>query len=679
MIDLAIPTEKALGFYGNLSKSVIILAFLGRKLMKNLILIPALFLVLAACSNQDDTATQEATVEAASGQVPTYSAEVFFNTTSFGIANAAGHAFSPDGNRVLINSDETGIFNAFAVNVATGNRTQLTNSTASATTGMSYFPNDERILFTADGGGDELNHVWVREVDGTMVDLTPTENTKAAFLGWSADESRFYIATNERDPKTFDLYAYSADGYTRETIFENTDAMQLSSISKDDQYLALTKNRTSADSDVYLVDLNAGGEPVLVTEHEGNIAYGTYGFSAGGKLILATDEASEFSQAWSYDIETAEKKPYVTADWDVTGVSYSNTGRYRVQSVNADAETKITIMDGQTGESVELPDLPAGNVLNVRFSADDSHIAFLLNGDTSPSDLYVVDLGANTAKRLTTALNPAIDQDNLVEATVVRYPSFDGTLIPSILYKPKGASVDNKAPALVLVHGGPGGQTRRGYRAFVQHLVNHGYTVLGANNRGSSGYGKTFFHMDDKAHGEGDLQDIVRGRTYLESLDWVDGDRIGIIGGSYGGFMVAAALAFEPEAFDVGVNIFGVTNWVRTLKSIPPWWESFRESLYDEMGDPATDEERLRRISPLFHASNIVKPMLVVQGENDPRVLPVESDEIVAAVKANGVPVEYILFPGEGHGFRVKANRIKASDAYVKFLDTYLKASNEGN
>ncbi len=288
-----------------------------------------------------------------------------------------------------------------------------------------------------------------------------------------------------------------------------------------------------------------------------------------------------------------------------------------------------------------------------------------------------MDLAAGSAERLTNALNPAIDQANLVEASIVRYPSFDGTLIPSTLYKPKGASAENKVPALVLVHGGPGGQTRRGYRAFVQHLVNHGYAVLGANNRGSSGYGKTFFHMDDKAHGEGDLQDIVMGRTYLESLDWVDGDRVGIIGGSYGGFMVAAALAFEPEAFDVGINIFGVTNWVRTLKSIPPWWESFREALYDEMGDPATDEERHRRISPLFHAKNIVKPMLVVQGANDPRVLQVESDEIVAAVEANGVPVEYILFPDEGHGFRNKSNRITASDAYVAFLDTYLKGSAE--
>ena len=207
----------------------------------------------------------------------------------------------------------------------------------------------------------------------------------------------------------------------------------------------------------------------------------------------------------------------------------------------------------------------------------------------------------------------------------------------------------------------------------VQHLVNHGYAVLGANNRGSSGYGKTFYHLDDRRHGEEDLQDIVYGRKYLESLDWIDGEKVGVIGGSYGGYMVAAALAFEPEAFDVGIDIFGVTNWVRTLESIPPWWESFKESLYDEMGDPATDAERHRRISPLFHAGNIVKPTLVIQGANDPRVLQVESDELVSAIQANEVPVEYVVFPDEGHGFRKKVNQITASNAYVKFLDEYLK------
>ena len=304
-----------------------------------------------------------------------------------------------------------------------------------------------------------------------------------------------------------------------------------------------------------------------------------------------------------------------------------------------------------------------------------------MNGDTRPSDVFVVGLeapeGERPVRRYTDALNPEIDRSHLVEGEVVRYESFDGLEIPSILYKPKEASSANPVPALVLVHGGPGGQTTKGYRAMVQHLVNHGYAVLGANNRGSSGYGKTFFHLDDKRHGEDDLRDIVEGHAYLASLPWVDGERIGIIGGSYGGYMTAAALTFHPEVFDVGVNIFGVTNWVRTLESIPPWWGSFRDALYDEMGDPATDAERHRRISPLFHAGNIVRPMLVVQGANDPRVLQVESDELVAAVRENSVPVDYVLFDDEGHGFRKRSNRIEASEAYLRFLDTHLKGARE--
>ncbi|RMB08640.1 S9 family peptidase [Eilatimonas milleporae] len=638
--------------------------------------------VLAACGQPaqqekqtDETRAGADRLDAAETVVLKYSAQAFYETTSFSASSAWGHAFSPDGSSTLISSDETGVFNAYAVDLASGTRSQLTTSTTSAAFGVSYFPRDGRILYTQDGGGDELNHVYVREADGSVRDLTPGEKVKASFAGWTADGGHFYLATNERDAKAFDLYRYAADGYAREMLFENTDALQISAISRDSRWLALKRPRTSADSDVLLVDMAAdGATPQLITAHEGNIAYGVYGFTPdGAALILSSNERGEWNEAWAYDLTSGEKTPYVSADWDVSFVGFSSTGRYRYVGVNEDAQTIVTITDLETGRDMTMPDLPAGNVQNTRFSPDDGRLTFMLNGDTSPSDLYVMDLPGDAARRLTTALNPAIDQDHLVEATVVRYDSFDGVKIPSILYRPKGASAGNKVPALVLVHGGPGGQTRRGYRAMVQHLVNHGYAVLGANNRGSSGYGKTFYHMDDKRHGEEDLQDIVWGRRYLESLDWVDGDKVGIIGGSYGGFMVAAALAFEPDAFDVGIDIFGVTNWVRTLKSIPPWWESFRESLYDEMGDPATDEERHRRISPLFHAENITKPLLVIQGANDPRVLKVESDEIVEAVSANGVPVEYIVFPDEGHGFRSKANRITASDAYVRFLDTYLK------
>ena len=225
----------------------------------------------------------------------------------------------------------------------------------------------------------------------------------------------------------------------------------------------------------------------------------------------------------------------------------------------------------------------------------------------------------------------------------------------------------------MLVHGGPGGQAQVGYFALTQALVNHGYVVYDINNRGSSGYGKTFFAMDDKKHGEADLGDVVASKQLLIDTGYVEADRIGIIGGSYGGYMVLAALTLRPEAFSVGVDLFGISNWVRTLESVPPWWASFKDALYAEMGDPKTDGERLRRISPLFNASKIKVPLMVLQGANDPRVLQVESDEIVAAAKKNGVPVEYIVFADEGHGFVKKDNEIKGYTAILQFLDAHLR------
>ena len=256
---------------------------------------------------------------------------------------------------------------------------------------------------------------------------------------------------------------------------------------------------------------------------------------------------------------------------------------------------------------------------------------------------------------------------------MVRFKSFDGMVILSIYYKPHVATPQNKVPAIVFVHGGPGGQSTRGYSSLAQFLANHGYAVLAINNRGSSGYGKTFFAADDQKHGREPLWDCIEAKTFLASMGHVDPSKIGIMGGSYGGYMVLAALAFRPESFKVGVDIFGVSNWVRTLESIPPYWESFRLALYQEIGDPAKDLEMLKAASPLFHAKNIVRPLYVVQGANDPRVIKKESDEIVEAVKKNNVPVEYVVFPDEGHGFSKKANSIKAYQSILEFLDKYLK------
>jgi len=643
--------------------------------------------VTAACAQTATTDTAETrtsiapveTVETEPVSVTEYPAALFHETTSYNLGSSSGFVFAPGGDAILASTDVTGIFNAVTLNTE-GNVTPLTASDDRAIYAQSFFPADDRVLVTSDSGGNEIFHVYVREADGTLTDLTPGEETRASFAGWRDDGEVFYVATNERDATTDDLYAYSASDYSREMVFENS-GMSLADISPDGRWLALTKERTSADSDIYLVDLyEETPQPKLITEHVDDIAYGVYDFTADSEtLIYATNEFGEFNQAWTYNLASGERAALIEADWDVSFVFDSPTGRYLVSAINEDAVTNLTIHDNETGEDVSLSGIPDGELGQVRFNADESKIAFGVNTDTSPFNLYLADLETGTATRLTSALPEGIDESDLVTASVVRYPSFDGLEIPGIFYMPQQASADNPVPALVWVHGGPGGQSTKGYSAMIQHLVNHGYAVLAANNRGSSGYGKTFFHMDDRNHGEADLQDIVWARTYLEGVEGIDPDKIGIIGGSYGGFMVAAALAFEPEVFDVGINIFGVTNWVRTLESIPPWWGSFRDALYDEMGDPATDIERLRRISPLFHAENIVKPMLVIQGANDPRVLQVESDELVAAARENGATVEYVLFPDEGHGFQKRENRITASEAFVTFLDTYLMGEVESD
>ena len=624
-------------------------------------------IIVAGCDQRGD-------VE--SDPVVTYSAAEFFKTTSYGLADPDGYAFSTNGQSILMNSDKDCVFNAYSLPVDGGEPVKLTDSDDDAIFAVSWFPNDDRMLYTFDQGGDELDHVFVRNEDGSHRDLTPGDELKAYFNTWNADGNSFYLATTERDQRNFDLYRYQADDYSRELIFENP-GLQMSRVSRDGRWLALSKPRTSADSDLFVVDLASDEkEAVLITEHEGNISYDAMIFTPDGQsLVYSTDEHGEFTQHWTYNLETGATSLLLQAEWDVMYTSFSVTGRYRASGINVDASTEVLVTATETGETVLLPSLPRGDLNSLRFSNDDSQLALIVNSDVSPSDIFLVDFEADTSTRLTNALNPRINRDHLVQSEVVRYKSFDGLEIPAILYKPHGASAENPAPALVWVHGGPGGQSRTGYSATRQHLLNHGYAILAANNRGSSGYGKTFYHIDDKRHGEEDLQDIVYGRKYLESLDWVDAGNIGILGGSYGGYMVAAALAFEPEAFDVGIDIFGVTNWVRTLQNLPPWWEPFKEALYDEMGDPEVDAERHRRISPLFHASNIVKPLLVIQGANDPRVLQVESDELVAAVQANEVPVEYIVFPDEGHGFAKRENRIKASEAYVQFLDEHLGSS----
>ena len=626
-------------------------------------------LVLLACVGACKTTETEAPPKL-------YSIEQFMD-----VKNIYSAGFSPDEKKLLLGSNETGIYNVFELDLSTDERRQLTSSTEESVFAASYFPNDDRIVYTSDKGGNEIDHIFVRNPDGSSTDIISDSAAKANFYGWSHDKKLMYYASNSRDPRFFDLYrvdvsAAPTEGnvYPSMVVYQNNEGLDPTAISRDNRYIALIKPITTNNSDVYILDTESG-ESKHITPHEGDVDYSPQYFSSDGKkLIYLTNEGSEFMYISSYDLATGEKTKIENAPWDIMYTYLSRNGKYRVVAINNDARTEIKVYnETDGGKLVQLKNVPKGDITGVNISDSEKLMTFYVSTSKSPSNLYLYNLETDEIKQLTNTLTPEINGDDLVEATVVRFKSYDGLEIPALLYKPKGLKKGDKVPALVQVHGGPGGQTRLNYNSSYQYFVNHGYAILCVNNRGSSGYGKTFYAADDKKHGDVDLKDCIAGKQYLQTLDFVDGDKIGIYGGSYGGYMVMAALAFAPEEFDVGVNLFGVTNWLRTLKSIPPWWASFRDALYTEMGDPVKDSVALYNKSPLFHADKITKPFIVLQGSNDPRVLQVESDEIVEAAKANGVPVEYVVFPDEGHGWVKKENQIKSAESILQFLDKHLK------
>jgi dipeptidyl aminopeptidase/acylaminoacyl peptidase len=596
-----------------------------------------------------------------------YSIEEFLDTTNY-----AGASFSPANSTLLVSSDASGIYNAYAISIGNGTTTQLTHSTTDSIFAIAYFPNDERFLYQSDRGGNELSHLYVQATDGIVTDLTPGEDLKAMFLGWAQDDQSFFVATNERDRRFFDAYEYNVETYQRELIYENNEGLNFSDITPDRCTIALAKTETNADSDIYLYDCQTS-KLEKITPHEGDINHYPSGFSPDGQfLYYLTDRDSEFLYLMRYELATGRHEKLLTADWDIVGASLSKQGKYLVLSINNDARTELRLYDAATLTPIDLPQLPDAEISSVNIAPTEDRMAFYASSSKMPRDLFVYKFSGGEPTRLTRSLNPNIDPQDLVEGRVVRFSSYDDLEIPGILYMPLQASENDPVPALVWVHGGPGGQSRVGYSALIQYLVNHGYALYAINNRGSSGYGKTFYHLDDRKHGDADLGDVVESKQMLIETGQINPQRIGIIGGSYGGYMVLAALAFRPDAFDVGVDIFGVSNWVRTLQSIPPWWESYRKALEQEMGD-LDDEEFLRAKSPLFHTEHIVKPLMVLQGANDPRVLKVESDEIVEAVRARGVPVDYVVFEDEGHGFVKKENQIRGYKAILDFVETHLK------
>ena len=599
-----------------------------------------------------------------------YDLEDFYNTKSI---SASG--FNNDETKILINNNTTGIYNAYELSITDTTAIALTKSTKESIYTVDYLPGSSKFIYSADEGGNENSHLFLMDrKSNNPKDITPWANSANSFNGWSQDKKSMYINSNKRDVKYFDILKLDTLTWKPTILYQNESGLTPSVISKTERYIALTKEITTDKNEMYLYDSKTKTTKRLSNDKEAN--WSPMAFEKNDSIFYYTsNEDKEFSSLLKYNINTGKSEEIFKDKWDIMYMSLSEKEKYHIIFVNSDGKNKVLLFEHATGKPLKLPDFDDGDVLNVIISNSENKLLLTVGSSTSSPNLYLYDIPTKKLKQLTSTLSKKINQDDLAKAEVIRFKSFDGKEIPAIYYKPLQASKNNKVPALIWVHGGPGGQSRIGYSNTIQYLVNKGYAVLAVNNRGSSGYGKTFYKMDNKDHSNGDLKDCIWAKKWLTEQDYIDPNAIGIYGGSYGGCMVLGALAFHPEEFKVGVDLFGVANWPRTLKSIPPYWESFRKALYDEMGDPYTaDSIRLKKISPLYNYNKINKPLLVFQGANDVRVLPIESDEIVEGVKKNGVPVQYVVYPDEGHGFQKKENQIATTKTTLLFLDKYLKS-----
>lgn len=603
-----------------------------------------------------------------------YTSEELRNNVS-----VSGVAFNTDDSKVLSHNNSTGIFNVYELTVGDTVASPLTHSSKESFFAIDYRPGSADILLTHDEGGNENDHIYLlRKGDTANIDLTPWPNSANNFAGWSRDKKFMYVVSNKRDPKFFDIWKLDTAIWKPQLLYQNDSGLTASATSYSERYFTLVKEITTDKNELYLYDNQTKQLKAISNGHEAQ--WNAEAFSLNDStLYFTSNDDAEFTYLAKYDIATGKIEKIYEDKWDVVGMGLSENEKYRTIFVNDDGKNKVILFDHATNTKIDFPAIDDGDVQNIVISPSEKNCILMIGSSTSPNNVFVYGIGNKSLTRLTNSLNKAVAEEDLVKAEVVRYKSFDGKEIPAIFYKPLQASAEQKAPALVWVHGGPGGQSRIGFNNSIQYLVNHGYAVLAVNNRGSSGYGKTFFKLDNKDHGYGDLQDCIWGKKWLSRQEYIDSNAIGIYGGSYGGNMVLNALTMHPDEFRVGVNLFGVSNWMRTLKSIPPYWESFRKALYDEMGDPNTaDSVLLKATSPLLHYQKIKQPLIVFQGTNDVRVIKAESDEIVEGVKKNGVPVEYVVYPDEGHGFAKKENQIQTDKKTLEFLDKYLRTAKPG-
>ncbi|MBA3601339.1 MAG: S9 family peptidase [Acidobacteria bacterium] len=589
------------------------------------------------------------------------------------IGSANSPSFSPDGKSIAFISNLNGIPQVWTM-PASGGFPKLVTAFDDPVGFVTWSPDGNWLAFNVAPGGGFNEQIYIARPDGSELRRLTEGGKENNFLGdWTHDGKYIFFSSNRRNPASTDSYLLDIKSGERRMVAENKGTGGINEVSRDGRRAVVSRLLNRGDNNLYLIDVE-GGKEALLTPHEGPGSFFGAQFSPDGRTIyfasnknrdllaLARVKINEAGQPGAIEIVAARE------DGELSGGLMNDDGTMMVLIWNIAGRSELAFYDVKNNRMMPGPKLPAEVIGGLDFTDDGGRLAMVLSGAASPADIWTLDLKTRQLVQLTDSPHAGVDLTKMVRPELVEYAAHDGLKMSGWLYKPRGAM--GAMPVVLSFHGGPEGQERPGFNGTYQALLMRGIAVFAPNVRGSSGFGKKFVNLDNGALRENGVKDIKATVDYVVKSGVADPKRIGIMGGSYGGYMVMAGLTEYPELFAAGANLFGITNFETFFKHTQPWMAAISKIEY---GNPETEVEMLRKLSPIHRIDRIKAPTIVLHGANDTNVPVIEAEQVVDNLKRRNVPVEYVLFADEGHGWRKTPNRIRSAVSIVKFFEKYLK------
>jgi dipeptidyl aminopeptidase/acylaminoacyl peptidase len=589
-------------------------------------------------------------------------------------------SWSPDGKEILFTTDMSGRSNLWKVSAAGGWPTQLAQSDERQYSGT-WSPDGKWIFFQQDFGGNELWDVFAVPSDGGEVsNLTNTPEIREESPRWSPDGKTIALNYKPKQSTAYDIALM--DWATRKVMqltHESSPNHSWSSVAWSPDGKTLYANRIEVsftDSDVYAVDV-ASGKTTNLTPHQGQVLYTASSLSGDGKTLLVTSNQKGGYQNVALLDVAGKKLTWVTdTKWEASSGDFSLEGNRFTYTINTDGRTDAYLAEVATMRAEKIPVAQGLNGFPAypnSFSPSGDRLLLSHESSVQPGDFWIYDLTSRKARQLTYSAIASLSSAPLSPSQIVHYKTFDGKTISALLWVPFNLKRDASNSALVLPHGGPTGQDVDFWSPRVTALVSRGYICLAPNVRGSTGYGIDFQKANYKDLGGGDLQDEVYAAKFLEATGYVNPKKIGMTGGSYGGFMTLMAIGKTPEVWAAAVELFGIIDWMTMLQHSDPELQQYEKSL---LGDPVKDRKVYDATSPITYIHSVKAPLLVLQGDNDPRVPKEEAEQVVELLKKDGKTVDAHYYANEGHGFEKRENQIDSIRRTVEWFDKYLKGKN---